>query len=202
LCIESIPLHRFLWNLIERRVLRRPVAPLLPGHRPPVPRPAPSPDTPGLSPVLCAALARSLQKATPWWIRVRIKSRPGGYVVRVRNVRPPHFESQSSGVVSSGDAAKRLRDEPADAVREILRTVQQFTGEQCGTLWPSSGALPEIADRWQEIAEGGFEQYRAEVLAWFEAFPEAHARAEGVSVRAWFGQEEAPVLRLPLLPIS
>jgi hypothetical protein len=200
--MESIPLHRVLWNLIERRVLGRSVPPLLPVHSPPARWREPSSETPGLSPVLCAALATGLQQATPWWTRVRVESRPGGYEVRLRSVRPPHFARESYRVTSSGDVAARLRDDPAEAVREILRTVQQFTGEQCGTLWPDSGALPQMTGLPQEMAEGGFEQHRAEVLAWFGAFPEAQARVEGDTVLAWFGRESAPALRLPPFPIS
>jgi hypothetical protein len=152
--------------------------------------------------VLCAALATSLQQATPWWIRVRVESRPGGYKVRVRSLRPPHFASESNRVTSSDDVAARLRDDPAEAVREILRTVQQFTGEQCGTSWPDSGAHPQMTGLRHEMAEVGFDQYRGDVVAWFDAFPEAQARVEGDTVRAWFGRESAPALRLPPLPIS
>jgi hypothetical protein len=51
-------------------------------------------DPPTLSPELCRALEDALSRATPWWVGIRIDGVPGGYRVRMRNRRPPHFASE------------------------------------------------------------------------------------------------------------
>jgi hypothetical protein len=72
-------------------------------------------------------------------------------------------------------------------------------GKESGTTWPGTDHIPKMIG---PMREDNLEQHRAEVSAWFDAFPQARATLEGKSVRAWYGQEAAPVLRLPPLPVA
>jgi hypothetical protein len=148
----------------------------------------------GLSPTLASALTRSLQRATPWWVRVRVTSRPDGYRLRVFCLRPPHFPAESSTVTASGDAF-----DPASAVCGVLETVQQYIGREWGRAWPGGGWLPDPAraDDAPSISE-----VQVAVTAWFDAFPKPQAVIEGTTLRAWYGDEAAPVLDLGRLPLN
>lgn len=147
----------------------------------------------GLSPKLASALTHGLQRATPWWVRVRVTNRPGGYHVRVFCLRPPHFPADSSTAKMSGEAV-----DPASAVCGILEVVQQYMGREWGRAWPGDGWLPDAA---REGDEPSVSEVRVAVTAWFDAFPQPHAVIEGDTLRAWYGDESAPVLSLGRLPL-
>jgi hypothetical protein len=148
-------------------------------------------DPPTLSPELCRALEDALSRATPWWVDIRIDGVPGGYRVRMRNRRPPHFASEGrTGRGHEGTTA---------CVSEILEALQRFIGRATERAWPTDERLPPITGPLK--ATWHTEQHRAEVVAWSRAFPQPHSRIERGHVRAWYGPESAPVLSLPPIPL-
>ena len=89
--------------------------------------------------------------------------------------------------------------EPIGAVCAILETVQHYMGRASGRAWPGDSFLPDVAGRDDEPSTTGVME---SVRAWFDAFPQPHAVVEGDTLRAWFGDEPAPVLNLGRLPLS
>ena len=149
-------------------------------------------EPPTLSPELCRGLEDALSRATPRWVGIRIDGAPGGYRLRMRNRRPPHFSSE--GLTSRGTA------EPTACVREILEAVQRFIGRSTQRAWPADERLPRITGPLKTVWDT--EQHRAEVTAWSRAFPEPSVRIERGRVRAWYGSESRPVLSLPPIPLG
>jgi hypothetical protein len=151
-------------------------------------------DPPTLPEGLRRALQSALSKSTPWWVGIRIDGRPDGYRLRIRNRRPPHFHS-------AGLTAHRAADQ-AECVKEILKEVQQFVGKEVRRAWPSEEPLPQITQPLHQMVVHDLDQHRAELNAWFDAFPAPGARREGNLLIAWYGPEAAPTLSLPPLPVA
>jgi hypothetical protein len=156
---------------------------------------------PGLSTPLCVALSRALNRSTPWWVGVRLEGRPGGYRLRLRNRRPPHFGSSGQIVAHSGEAAQRFGEDPTGPVCEILGALQHFIGKELQAAWPATDPLPPITQPIHEMVERDLDAHRSELLAWMAAFPEPHAGIVGDRLEAWYGRDTAPVLALPALPL-
>jgi hypothetical protein len=83
-----------------------------------------------------------------------------------------------------------------------MADVQRFIGKPLGVAWPTDEPLPQITGPLPDMIEQHFDQHRAELLAWFDAFPAPGARLDGNDLLAWYGPEYAPVLSLPRIRLD
>ena len=143
----------------------------------------PATGTPDLSPELCEELSRALNGVTPWWIRVRLRTQPGGYRVRVRSVRPPHFRSHGTAATYPGEEAAAVGNDPTVVVREILSDVQHFMAEEVDAAWPADRSLPPMTQPIHEMVAQHPEQHRAELIA--RRPPSRHPRRTTPQEEAW-----------------
>jgi hypothetical protein len=133
---------------------------------------------------------------------VSVETRPGGYRLRLRDRRPPHFQAERGEAFRTGAGVAEMVADPSREVEEILRRVQHFIGHETGAAWPSSETLPPITHPVQEMVTHRFEQHRAELQAWITAYPQPFAHRDGDTIHAGCGPRDAPLLRLAPLRVT
>ncbi len=177
---QCFPWHAVVWNWFQRRLLRRPVAPLfeqLPSmrqRRAEVRRQAEAvpPDARDWS--LARNLTRVLNGQLPRYAHVEVLPLPRGCAVIKR------WGFWSWSVSSSSDS---LLDE--DGIVNVVLDVQAFAAGQTHRSWPLP--LPEQAMRRAHRADPD----------WSIGRPLPKASLSEQELRIWFGADDAPAFEFP-----
>jgi hypothetical protein len=191
--VERISYWALFWNWIERRILRRPVARLVPRH----PRWADfvrKVDADGGTPIVpftvAANLDRQLNAVTPWHMRVSIRAGARGTAVRTRSWRWFQWSSSVIGDVADDEAAIESQ------LLNILLSVQWFICNCTKRGWPSATPLPASPS---DHSRANLQRHALELDA---VVPDAEVSIANGEATLWWEHKGQIILALDPIPLG